>query len=132
MQAIKLCFATLLMAFVSMANALTLNVSFLQQAPALFDVSYAVSTGDCSSTKAINCHREQSSMEGIAGAHAANFFKSLNTLFRAKTPVADKINKPSNFIEIKIPGQSGVCRANLLGKKTLSLKINKNGSCLKS
>ena len=131
MKAMQLCSVMVLMAVFSMVNALTLNVRFLQHVPASFAVSYAVSTGDCSLKKSMDCSYSHSSMSGIAGSHAEVLFKNLNILFKTKVPVADKIHKSTNFIEIKIQGQSGVCRASLLGKKVVTLNINKNGTCLK-
>ena len=113
----------------SSVHAFTLNVRFLQGTPAKIDFAYAVSTGSCASTSSTKCSFTQSKLGGIDGAHFTQFLKAANDTFKTMTPVVDKIHT-SNFVELKIPGQSGVCHVNLLGKTTVTVNVNKNGTCV--
>jgi hypothetical protein len=46
------------------------------------------------------------------------------------TPMIDMFHNPTNFVEIKIPGQSGLCHIDVLGKSTILVRIHKNGTCI--
>ena len=126
-------FKLLLTAFfaltVSTVEAFTLKVNFPQGQPAQLDFAYALSTGNCSTANNVNCHFSKSSVNGIDGAHITEYLDALTKEFKTLTPVADKFNKPTNFIQMKVPGQKGVCTVSLLGKATVSISVNKNGTC---
>ena len=113
----------------STVNAFTLNVSFLGGVPAQMDFAYAVSTGNCATAPSVNCQYTHSSMSGIAGSKSTEFFALMNSAFKDMGPVADGFNKPTNFVEFKIEGQSGVCHIDLLGRTDISVAIDKNGNC---
>ena len=116
-------------AVLSNANAFTLNLDFPQGTPATIDFAYAVSTGDCSSST-LNCSFSQASYGGIKGSYIHKFMRDMNSTFELMTPVEDRIHTPTNFTIIKVKGLSGVCRINLLGKKIINVKVNKDGSCV--
>ncbi len=127
----KLLFTLILALVVTTAESFTLNVSLPKGIPAL-NFSYAVSTGSCSNPNSVNCHFTQSKVDGIAGAHITQYLTAVNAEFKTMTPVVDKLHT-TNFIEMKIPGQSGVCHIDLLGKKVnsvISVILNKTGICI--
>lgn len=113
---------------ISNAHAFNIKLDFPQGTPSAIDFSYAVSTGDCSSTTP-NCTFSHASYGGIKGDYINKFMRDLNSTFDRLTPVTDKVNK-SNFVEVKIQGQKGLCHVGILGKKTINIKINKDGSCI--
>ncbi len=119
----------LLGAALSNANAFTLNLDFPQGTPAAIDFSYAVSTGDCSSN-APSCTFSQASYSGIQGNYIHKFMRDMNSTFELMKPVEDKLNKPTNFVKVRIKGQNGLCHINLLGKKIINVKMNNDGTCV--
>ncbi|RUR04786.1 hypothetical protein [Legionella sp. km772] len=127
----KLIISVVLSLMVTTTQAFTVKLSFPQGLPTQLDFAYAVSTGNCSSPNNIKCNFTHSSVGGIDGSHIAQYLAAVNAEFKTMTPVADKFHKPTNFIQLKVPGQTGVCKPiNILGKKTISVLVNKNGSCI--
>ena len=59
------------------------------------------------------------------------YIKNMNVIFKTMTPVADKFHIPTNYVEIKIIGQRGLCYVDILGKTNISVRINKDGNCIK-
>lgn len=119
----------LLGAAVSNAQAFTLNLEFPQGTPDTIDFAYAVSSGDCSSSTP-KCNYTHATYNGIKGSLIHKFMRDMNSSFELITAVKDKVNSPTNFVQIKITDQKGLCRINLLGKKNIYVKINKDGNCM--
>jgi len=109
--------------------AFELDVTFPQGVPEKLDFAYGISTGDCSNPNSIKCHFTQSKLGGIDSAHIIQYLQSINALFKTMTPVADKFHKPTNYIEMKVPGKTGMCSIEVLGKAKISVAMNKNGGC---
>jgi hypothetical protein len=112
-------------------HAFTLTVSFLDGIPEQADFAYAISTGHCSPSSYTQCHFTQSTVGGIDGEYVMQYIKEVNSLFKTMTPVTDNFHNPTNFVEIRIPGQNGICYVDVLGKEKISVRINKNGTCIK-
>lgn len=120
----------LLGAFVSNANAFTLELDFPQGKPAAMDFAYAVSSGDCTTTA--GCYFDKASFADIKDFDIKGFLDIVNSWFKPLTAVQDNVNSPTNYVAIKLKGQSAVCRANLLGKQNIKLAINADGTCIES
>lgn len=120
----------LLGAMVSSANAFNVQLDFPQGKPAAIDFSYAVSSGVC--TTPAGCRFDKGSFTDIKDFDINGFMVITNSWFEPVTPAADSLNTPTNFVEVKVKGQSGVCHVGLLGKQNIKLAINADGSCVES
>jgi hypothetical protein len=110
-------------------HALTLDIRFTHSEPPDIDFTYAISSGDCINQSAAACHYEHGAMTEIPGSSVFELIKWFNSQFNVTTPTADKSRQSTNYVEIKIHDQQGLCHIDVLGKTNIIVYIQPDGTC---